>query len=76
MSTTRKTQGQEAKSPDAEDGSVHPETRQRVNKAAVPGGKRVPGDKSSKTAPTTQRDARGNHDRDGNQEQSRKVAGG
>jgi hypothetical protein len=76
MSTTPKTQGQEAtKSPDAQDGSVHPETQQRVEKAAVPGGKSVPGDKSSKTAPTTQRDARGTHDRDGNQEQSRKAGG-
>jgi hypothetical protein len=71
MTTPRKKQGQEAtKSPDAEDGSVHPETRRRVKRAAVPG------DKSSKTAPTTQRDARGTHDRDGNQEQTPKVAGG
>ena len=70
MSTPRKKQGQEAtKRPHAEDGSVHPEMRP-VKKGAVPG------DKSSKTAPTTQRDARGNHDRDGNQEQTRKLAGG
>ena len=77
MSTTRRMQGPEStKSPDAEDGSVHPETRQRVTKEAVPGDKSAPGDKSSKAAPTTQRDERGTHDRDGNQEQSRKVAGG
>jgi hypothetical protein len=70
MSTPRKKKGQgPTKRPDAEDGSVHPEMR-RVKKSAVPG------DKSSKTAPTTERDARGNDDRDGNQEQVRKVAGG
>jgi hypothetical protein len=77
MTTPRKTPGPESTTtPDAEDGSVHPETRQRVKKEAVPGDKSVPGDGSSKAAPTTQRDARGTHDRDGNQEQSRKVAGG
>jgi hypothetical protein len=70
MSTPRKKQGQGAtKRAHADGGSVHPEM-QRAKKQAVPG------DKSSKTAPTTQRDARGNHDRDGNQEQTRKVAGG
>jgi hypothetical protein len=71
MSTPRKKQGPEpTKHPDAKDGSVHPETRRRVSREALPG------DKSSKTAPTTQRDARGTHDRDGNQEQTPKVAGG
>jgi hypothetical protein len=71
MSTPRKKQGQGAtKRRHAEHGSVHPEMQRRPKKEAVPG------DESSKTAPTTQRDARGNHDRDGNQEQPRKVAGG
>ena len=52
------------------DGTVHPETRKPGKKAGVPD------DSSSKAATKAQPDARTGHDKDGNAEQARHVAGG